>query len=279
MSDTAGSRNQGAVDQLLLEAGMDDDGQLRDALLNLRALAAEAPAPSAEIAALMAGTPTAATTVLPVGVPAATTMLPTTGATAEGGAAQPRAAQFSAAQPSPAQPSAAKPADELAARRRAKRRITLTTLSVAASLAAGGAVAAASDQGFRDSISQLNQAVTSFVTGSAAAPAGNDTTQAPVPVPAGPRPSATSSADAVPPAPAPASAPAAAAPSGVPARQGNTPTHGTATQKPAQVPAEPALPTDVSGDVRKGLEQGPKLPVPLPTEIPLPGKTPDVSLK
>ena len=263
MSDTAGSRNQGAVDQLLLEAGVDDDGQLRDALLNLRALAAEAPAPSAEIAALMAGTPTAATTVLP-----------TTGATAEGGAAQPRAAHFSAAQPSPV-----KPADELAARRRAKRRITLTTLSVAASLAAGGAVAAASDQGFRDSISQLNQAVTSFVTGSAAAPAGNDTKPAPVPGPAGPRPSATSSADAVPPAPAPASAPAAAAPSGVPARQGNTPTHGTATQKPAQVPAEPALPTDVSGDVRKGLEQGPKLPLPLPTEIPLPGKNPDVSLK
>ncbi|VXC40950.1 hypothetical protein [Arthrobacter sp. 8AJ] len=285
MSDTAGSRNQRAVDQLLLEAGVDDDGQLRDALLNLRALAAEAPAPSAEIAALMAGTPTAATTVLPVGVPVATTVLPvgvpvattvlpTTGATAEGGAAQPGTAQPSAAQFRPV-----KPADELAARRRAKRRITLTTLSVAASLAAGGAVAAASDQGFRDSISQLNQAVTSFVTGSAAAPAGNDTKQAPVPVPAGPRPSATSSADAVPPAPAPASAPAAAAPSGVPARQGNIPTHGTATQKPAQVPAEPALPTDVSGDVRKGLEQGPKLPVPLPTEIPLPGKTPDVSLK
>ncbi|UTT69235.1 hypothetical protein NMQ03_18915 [Arthrobacter sp. DNA4] len=269
MSDTAGSRNQGAVDQLLLEAGMDDDGQLRDALLNLRALAAEAPAPSADIAALMAGTSTAATTVLPVGVLTATTVLPTAGAAADAGAAQ----------PSPAQPNPLKPADELAARRRAKRRITLTTLSVAASLAARGAVAAASDQGFRDSISQLNHAVTSFVTGSAAAPSGNDTKPAPVPGPAGPRPSATSSADAVPPAPAPASAPAAAAPSGVPARQGNTPTHGTATQKPAEVPAEPALPTDVSGDVRKGLEQGPKLPVPLPTEIPLPGKTPDVPLK
>ena len=250
MSDTAGSRNEGAVDQLLLEAGMGGDGQLRDALLHLRALAAEAPAPSADIAALMAGPSAATTPVFPVGAAATTTL-----------------------------PAAGQPADQLAARRRAKRRITLTTLSVAASLAAGGAVAAASDQGFRDSISQLNQAVTSFVTGSAAAPAGNDTKQAPVPVPAGPRPSATSSADAVPPAPAPASAPAAAAPSGVPARQGNTPTHGTATQKPAQVPAEPALPTDVSGDVRKGLEQGPKLPVPLPTEIPLPGKTPDVSLK
>lgn len=247
MSDTAGSRNDGPVDQLLLEAGMDDDGQLRHALLNLRALGTGAPAPSAEIAALMAGPSAAATTALSAVEPAGT---------------------------GPAQP-----ADELAARRRAKRRITLTTLSVAASLAAGGAVAAASDQGFRDSISQLNHAVTSFVTGSSVAPAGNDTEQVPLPVPAAPRPSATSSADAVPPAPAPAPAPAAAAPSHVPAGQGNTPSHGMPSQKPAEIPSEPALPTDVPGDVRKGLEQGPKLPVPLPTEIPLPGKAPDVPLK
>lgn len=257
MSDTAGSRNTGAVDQLLLEAGMDDDGQLRDALLNLHALAAEAPAPSAEIAALMAGPSAAATTFLPVIT------------ATEAGAGQRRAGQ----------PSPGKPADELAARRRAKRRITLTTLSVAASLAAGGAVAAASDQGFRDSLSQLNHAVTSFVTGSAVAPVHNDPTRVQVPVPAAPRTSTTSSADAVPPAPAPASAPAAAAPSSVPAQQGNTPGHGAPPQKPAEVPADPALPTDVPEDVRKGLEQGPKLPVPLPTEIPLPGKAPDVPLK
>ncbi|WP_457946786.1 hypothetical protein ACTAQI_14530 [Pseudarthrobacter sp. alpha12b] len=248
MSDTAGSRNDGAVDQLLLEAGVDDDGQLRHALLNLRALAAEAPAPSAEIAALMAGPSAAATTPLPAVEPAP--------GTAPG-----------------------RPADELAARRKAKRRITLTTLSVAASLAAGGAVAAASDQGFRDSITQLHHAVASFVTGSTVAPAGNGTKQVPVPVPAAPRPSATSSADAVPAAPAPASAPAAVAPSSVPARQGNTPTHGAPSQKHVEVPAEPALPTGVPGEVRKGLEQGPKLPVPLPTEVPLPGKAPDVPLK
>ncbi|HCC40963.1 MAG TPA: dehydrogenase, partial [Arthrobacter bacterium] len=49
MSETAGSRNNGSrdgasVDQLLLEAGMDDDGGLRPMLLDLQALAAERPA-------------------------------------------------------------------------------------------------------------------------------------------------------------------------------------------------------------------------------------------
>lgn len=44
--------------------------------------------------------------------------------------------------------------DELAAHRRAKRRIALTTFSVAFLLSAGGAVAAASEQGIRDSFAQ-----------------------------------------------------------------------------------------------------------------------------
>ena len=269
MSDTAGSRNGGAIDKLLLEAGMGGDGQLRDALADLRSLAAEAPAPSAEIAALMAGSSRAAaaaeTTVIPIAGQADPRVLPTAGA----GAGQHRAAPKTAAQP----------ADELA-RRKAKRRITLTTLSVAASLAAGGAVAAASDQGFRDSFTQLNHAVTSFVTGSGVTPAGNTGGQAPAPMPVASRPSATSSPDSVPAAPAPASAPAVVAPSSVPARPGNAPTHGVPAEKPAETPARPSLPTDVPAEVKKGLEQGsPKLPVPVPTEIPLPGKVPDVPLK
>ncbi|WP_285247895.1 hypothetical protein [Pseudarthrobacter sp. efr-133-R2A-89] len=252
MSDTAGSRNDGVVAQLLLEAGLDDDGQLRDALLDLRSLAAGAPEPSAGIAALMAGAPAAApaTTVLPAAAPA-TAALP-----------------------------AAKPADELAARRRAKRRITLTTLSVAASLAAGGAVAAASDQGFRDSFSQLNQAVTSFVTGSTAAPAGSKGGEVPAPGPAVTRPVAASP-EAVPAAPATSPAPAGGSSSSAASRPGNTPTHGSSASpapKPAGVP-EPSLPTDVPGDVRKGLEQAPKLPVPVPTGVPLPGKATEVPLK
>ena len=257
MSDTAGSRAEGAVDRLLLEAGMGGDGQLRDALLDLRALAADAPAPSAEIAALMAGPHGAATP----GAGAPTTALPAVAST------------VTSAVP------ATRPADELAARRKAKRRITLTTLSVAASLAAGGAVAAASDQGFRDSFAQLNHAVTAFVTGSAATPGGNTGGQAPAPQPGTTRPPATSSADAVPHASAPASAPSAVAPSEVPARPDNVPTHGAAAQKPAEASTGPSLPANVQEDVRKGLEQSPKLPVPVPTEIPLPGKSPGIALK
>ena len=107
MSDTAGTRSDAFVDQLLLEADMDDDGRLRPALLELRALADNPPAPSAEIAALMA--------------PARATLESAPTATLD---EVPRI-------------------DELAARRRAKRRLAVTTFSVALSLSAGGAVAAA----------------------------------------------------------------------------------------------------------------------------------------
>jgi hypothetical protein len=126
MSDIAGSRNGGAVEQLLLEAELDGDDGLRPVLLELRALATEQPEPSAAVAALM--------------IPAAHRQ-------------------------AAAGPVAGAATDELAARRRAKRRITLTTLSVAASLAAGGAVAAASDQGIRDSFGQAVTSFVSTVGG------------------------------------------------------------------------------------------------------------------
>ena len=261
MSDTGASRHDAAVDQLLLEAGMNDDAQLRHALLDLRALAVAAPEPSADIAALMAGASAAgpaATAVLPAALPTETPALPT----------ETRALP------------AARPADELAARRRAKRRITLTTLSVAASLAAGGAVAAASDQGIRDSFTQLNHAVTAFVTGSSGNSFHDGSTPGqPAPQPAAPTPTAATSPDAAPAATATAPAPAAVAPSNVPATAGTTPSNGAAARKPAAVPAQPSLPADVPGEIGKGLEQEPKPPVPVPTEIPLPGNVPDVPLR
>lgn len=171
MSDTAGIRREAgspdgaAIDRLLLEAGMDDDGGLRPVLQELQSLAGCPPVPSDAVAGLMLpGTPAAAADADP-----------------------------------PAAPPAAPPADELAARRRARRRLTLTTLSVAVSLAAGGAVAAASDHGVRDSFGRLNHAITSLVAGPGAAssdasgqtPAPGPaeparTTPAPVPVPATP---------------------------------------------------------------------------------------------
>lgn len=258
MSDTAGSRNDRFVDQLLLEADLDDDGQLRPALLQLRALAAQAPAPSADVAALMAGAGTAR-----AATPATATLTAVDLQVVEPATAEPAAMRH-----------AGRPADELAARRRAKRRITLTTLSVAASLAAGGAVAVASDQGLRDSFAQLNQAVTSFVTGTSATPTGSTGGDVPAPRPAAPAPS--TSPDAVPTATATAPAPAAGTPSTAPGRPGNAPTHG---QPGGKNPAQPTTPGSVAEDVRKGLDEAPKLPVPAPTEMPLPSKIPDVPLR
>lgn len=251
MSDTAGTRSDAIVDELLLEAGMDDDGRLRPALLELRALADIAPEPSAAIAALMA--------------PA--------------GAAAPAA-------PGPAAPQESPRVDELAARRRAKRRIALTTLSVAVSLGAGGAVAAASDQGIRDSLTQLNHTITSFVTGSGASPAGHQGEQpaAPLPTaPAGTAPAGTAPAGtapggpaSVPGDPAEATQPAAAPPSDgavapeTPAGQPVTP------GKPGDVPASGVVPENVPGHVADGLGKAPEVPV--PSQVPLPGNLPSVPL-
>jgi hypothetical protein len=240
MSDTAASRSDAFVNQLLLEAGMDDDGQLSPALLELRALADATPEPSAAVAALMA----------PAGVAA-----PQHAATLD---EVPRT-------------------DELAARRRAKRRLALTALSVAVSLSAGGAVAAASDQGIRESFTQLGHSITSFVTGSGGAPAGNQAEEPAGPLPANPAGPAT--APAVP-APAPDSVPAgelpAAVPSGGPAVPETAPGQ-VAQDKPADVPASGTLPTAVPEDLADGLSR-PPVPVPGPSDLPLPRTLPPVPL-
>ncbi|MCD5340781.1 hypothetical protein LR392_00890 [Arthrobacter sp. AK04] len=250
MSDTAGTRSDAFVDQLLLEAGMDDDGPLRPALVELRALADTAPEPSAAIAALMAPAGTAG--------PAA---------------------------PAPAAPEESPRVDELAARRRAKRRIALTTLSVAVSLSAGGAVAAASDQGIRESLTQLNHTITSFVTGSGASPASHQTEQpaAPLPTaPAGTAPAGTAPAGtatggpaSVPSDPVEGTQPAAVPPSdGADAPGG--PNGPVSPGKSAEVPSPGTLPGAVPGHVADGLGKPPEVPV--PSEVPLPGNLPSVPL-
>jgi hypothetical protein len=185
LSNTAGSRNAAgsdagfqdgaAVDRLLIDAGMDDDGGLRTALLELRSLSAGQPVPSAAVASLMVPAEGAPRVLAAVPMVARTAAMPTIAAsavpaeTAAGPAIGPSPAAAAAAAVT-ADATAAVPVDELAARRRAKRRITLTTLSVAVSLAAGGAVAVASDQGVRDTLGALNHAVTSFVAGTGGTP-------------------------------------------------------------------------------------------------------------
>jgi hypothetical protein len=236
MSDTAGSRNGGIVDQLLLESALDDDGGLRPVLLELRALAGDQPEPSAAVAALMS--PALLTSDTP--------------ASGQQGAAGP------ASQPAPAAAGAV--TDELAARRRAKRRITLTSLSVAVSLAAGGAVAAASDQGIRDTIGQLNHAVTSFVSTGNGGPA-NPPAETPVQVPNAPG----------------GSVPAPTAPV-LPEHAATTPEPGT-THRPHELPApgSPAVPLPelpVPDHVAPGVPGLPTTGEGYPTVPPLPATPP-----
>lgn len=267
MSDTAGSRNYGSrdgagVDQLLLEAGMNDDGVLRPMLLDLQALAGERPAPSDAVAALMI--PAMGQTADQLATARHLTAVPGTAVFPETVAAPGMGARAAATDGLTAG------TDELAARRRAKRRVTFTALSVAVSLAAGGAVAVASDQGLRDSIGHVNQAVTSFVAtvggGPAHAPVQTPA-QTPVPVPAAPA--------TVPTAPPVTHAPTA--PSGSDARQ--NPQHTPAPSDPAAVPL-PDLRSPVTADVPAVPEvtgvplngQGLPLPATPPVPLPVPGR-------
>ncbi|MCQ6269626.1 hypothetical protein M8J71_03870 [Pseudarthrobacter sp. R1] len=250
MSDTAGSRG-GSVDQLLLEADLDGDTQLRPVLLELQALASDAPEPSAELLAMMAGANA-------------------------GLGADPEVAEAAIA---------AAPADELAARRRAKRRTTLTALSVAVSLSAGGAVAAASDQSIRESFTQLNQAVTSFITGSGGAPAGHQADQPAVPVPespAGTGPAGTAPAGTAPAGPTSIPADPAAAtqptapPSDGPVAPETAASQPTSPGKPGEVPALETLPGAVPEHIANGLGGSPEVRV--PPQVPLPATLPAVPL-
>jgi hypothetical protein len=261
MSDIAGSSSDGTVDRLLRDAGLDDDAVLRSALQDLRGLGASGqPEPSAAVAALM--------------VPAATRHLTAVPAMAAGPDAitqtQPTAAPAAVTTPDDAHgPATPRATGELAARRRAKRRITLTTLSVAVSLAAGGAVAVASDQGLRESIGHVNQAVNSLV----ATVGGGHAPATPAPAPAQP----------VSPATVPA-APAVTEP--VPAAPGSNSSRAPAeSAKPSPAPAAPLpelpVPQNLTPDLPEvpdrlpnGQGQPPALPLPSTPPVPLPGGQP-----
>lgn len=255
MSDTAGSRNEGSVDQLLLEAGLEDDGQLRPALLELRALGTGVPEPSASVAALLdrAAGAAAEETQAPAEPPA------TSGRTPDAPAGQ--------------------PADELAARRRAKRRAALTALTLGVSLAAGGTVAAASDQGIRNSFGQLHQAVTTFVTGAGSTVRPQAPAAEPADAPKLPAPTAPSSPAAVPTAPAPAAAPADVQASGKPAATHTAGPNSGQADKPAEVPVPGGVPTDLPHDVGDKLGQRPQVPLPETPELSVPSTVPGVTSK
>lgn len=260
MSDTSSSRNQQIIDDLLADAGMDDAADLRPVLLELRALAAESPRPSAAVAALMA--PAAVPATVPVATPA---LAP---------------AVHETATPDPAVDEPV--IDELAARRRRKHRLPLTALTVAAALAAGGAAAAASDENFRHALGNVGHAVT-LVVGTMTSGSGGKTGGQPATDPAGTVPGSPASTPASP-APSPAegsSVPGVQPGKGTPAEPASpspSQTHAPELNLPkpdprdlgslpgsGQLPSGKPLPTSPVSPDPSGL-----VPTP-PVDLPIPG--------
>jgi len=120
------------IDRVLHDADLEDAGELRDLLLELRTLAGgPPPMPSAELAALMA--------------PAAVSLD--------------------------------------AHRQRKHRRMTIAAIMVAASMGAGTAAVAATDQGFRDKAQENITILINAVTNGPAAPAPGRPSGPPAPAP------------------------------------------------------------------------------------------------
>jgi hypothetical protein len=170
------------------------------------------------------------------------------------------------------------PVDELAARRRSKRRLPLTAFSVAVALAAGGAAAAASDEGVRHTLGNVHHAVTLFV-GTLTTGAGGLSADQPATGPGG-----------TPGVPSPTPTASVPAPAGGGAASGGQPSEG-----PSQVPAAPSSrapgtpgitlsPQPVPGDLGTVPEMGKGpdgKPLPSPWVSPIPSgvaPTPPVEL-
>jgi len=261
MSDTSSSPDQRIIDELLADSGMDDAGDLRPVLLELRALAGDSPRPSAAVEALMAAPATLAIVPLPLPVPA------------EAAASMPAAGQ--------AEPVV----DELSARRRRKSRLPLTALSVAAALAAGGAAAAASDENIRHTLGNVGHAVTYFV-GTMTSGTGGKTGGQPATDPAGAVPGSPAF---TPTAPAPSPADGSSVPGGqpgqgrpaVPASPSPSQTHTPGLNLPKPDPRDlGTLPGSGHLPSGKPLPSSPVSPDPSglvptpPVDVPLPGHSP-----
>ncbi len=116
-----GRRDQQAIDHLLADSGLSGDDALRTELLELRSLASTAPLPSDAVRALMVSSPVAATQQITATQPITATQQITTteGPSASSGAPT---AVLATVAPEP------QPVDELAARRRKKRRTAVAGL-------------------------------------------------------------------------------------------------------------------------------------------------------
>lgn len=267
----SGRSDQRAIDHLLADSGLADDAELRTELLELRSLAGTAPLPSEAVRALMVSSPAASTQQITAVQQITATQQMTTADVSSASSGAPTAVLATVA------PDHA-PVDELAARRRKKRRTTIAGLAVAVSLAGGATAAVAAEGGLPGAFQHLGAAIGSVVSqlspGSGRdpqpdAPAGTTPGPLPVredpqqpPVPAEPQP--TPAAPGNPAVPAPQPEPGGASP--------HTP------KKPAQkdpgngvIPTPPALPVtppDIDPSKIDPSKLGPSgVPVPVPTQL------------
>lgn len=220
-----GRHHQQAIDQLLAGSGHEGDAALRTELLELRALASTAPLPSDAVRALMSGGHAAVTRQL---------------TTADGPSAWSGAPTAVPATVDPSQVPVR--VDELAARRRKKRRTAIAGLAVAVSLAGGATAAAASEGGIPGAFEHLGAAIGSVA--SQLAPGSGHAPQQGAPGGSSPQPP-LEEAQPTPaqsqPVPAPESS-APGVPAGVPQPGGTVPSQ-TPKAPQRDVPGKGAIPT------------------------------------
>ncbi|MFF2032291.1 hypothetical protein [Arthrobacter sp. NPDC058192] len=219
MTGTRDPQQDGSIQAMLSDSGLEAATELRSALEQLRAVVPDtAPAPRADLAALLAAgasgsdapvlattmaLPTVATTALPA---ATTTALPTVATTALP-AVTTTALPVVASAEAAADESLPPGVTSLAERRGRKRRLAIVGGAVVGAMTLGAGTVAASSEDFRHSVSQSVSVI--FQPAGPGAPAPEHVQPSPSSVPAFPAPAATSPAgtpEAVPSSTAPTDA-------------------------------------------------------------------------
>ncbi len=233
MTGTRDSLQDGSIQEMLSDSDLETAAELRSALEQLRALIPEAaPAPRADLAALLAAGPTGSAS--PASAP--TTALPTV-ASAQG----------------PADESLPVGVTSLAERRGRKRRLAIVGGAVVGAMTLGAGAVAASSEDFRHGVSQTVGVI--FQPAGEATRAPEQVQPSPGSVPVLPAPAATSGSS---PADIPGDAPAGAGKSGSSSTPGSRGTgHGVT---PPAVGRDGILPTPGQRPQTPGLPAAPGLP-------------------
>ncbi|MFF2314819.1 hypothetical protein ACFVTE_00955 [Arthrobacter sp. NPDC058097] len=246
MSVTPAGREEGEIQAILLDSGLEDDADLRRSLEELRGFAQDsAPQPRADLAALLAHGASAA------GVPASPMRRAST----------PDVASL-----------------ELHRRNRQRRMGFVVGAAVVGAMGLGAGAVAASSEDFRNSVGHTVVRIfqpTSETTAPTPVPTSPaDIPAAPAPTVAAPKPSVTETAAP----PSSSAAPAQTGPSSSNASASSSAAHGSAASNGAAKTQTPGRPSQLPTVPGTGV--APKLPAkPLPAVPTLPGGVPTVPAK